>query len=58
MGEKKQELRNGTKSPLNVETRLKHLSEPLLGGFGRELSRPSATHQIGLESKCHLTDTQ
>ena len=28
---------------LNVETRLKHFSKPLLSGFGGELSKPTLT---------------
>ena len=47
-----QELREGeTKGPLNVETCVQHLSKPLLGGFGRELSKPTLTRIVDLACK-------
>jgi hypothetical protein len=41
----------GTKSLLNVETRLKHISELLLSGFGGELSKPTLTGITDLARK-------
>jgi hypothetical protein len=46
-----QGLWNGTKRLLNAETCLKHVSKPLLDGFGRELSKPTLPRIMDLACK-------